>query len=85
MGPGFVPPVLDRSILDDIVAVTDEDALGMARRLMREEGLLVGPSSGAAVVVATQVARRYGSEDVVVTLLPDMGERYLTTELFDPA
>lgn len=85
MGPGFVPPVLDRSVLDGIVAVTDEEALQMARRIMREEGFLVGPSSGAAAVVACRLAREYGPEEAVVTLFPDTGERYVTTELFDPA
>lgn len=85
MGPGFVPPVLDRAVLDEIMAITDEEALQMTRRLMREEGFLVGPSSGAAAVAACRVARDYGPGDAVVTLFPDTGERYVTTELFDPA
>lgn len=83
MGPGFVPPILDRSVIDDIVQVTDDEAIETARRLMREEGLLVGPSSGAAVAAALATARALGPSDAVVTLLPDTGERYISTEVFD--
>jgi cysteine synthase A len=85
MGPGFVPSILDRSVLDAIEQVTDEEALDTERRLMREEGLLVGPSSGAAVAVAVRVAATLGPSDAVVALLPDTGERYVSTEAFDPA
>ncbi|MCL6595936.1 MAG: cysteine synthase A [Firmicutes bacterium] len=84
MGPGFVPAILDRGLIDDIERVTDEEALDTARRLMREEGLLVGPSSGAAVAVAVRVAARLDAGEHVVTLLPDTGERYVSTEAFDP-
>jgi cysteine synthase len=75
LGAGFVPKVLDRSCFDEIVAVSDAAADKMARRLAREEGLLVGPSSGANVHVACEVARRI--KGPVVTLLCDSGERYL--------
>ena len=84
MGPGFVPVILDRFLLDDIVQVTDEEALWTMRRLLREEGLLAGPSSGAALAAALRLAASLGPSDVVVTLLPDTGERYISTEAFDP-
>jgi cysteine synthase A len=84
MGPGFVPAILDRGVIDDIERVADEEALETARRLMREEGLLVGPSSGAAVAAAVRVAARFGAGEHIVTLLPDTGERYVSTEAFDP-
>ncbi|SHJ48185.1 cysteine synthase A [Desulfofundulus thermosubterraneus] len=83
IGAGFVPEVIDMSLLDEIIKVTDEDALNTARCLAREEGLLVGISSGAAVWAALQVARRSENQGKnVVVLLPDTGERYLSTELF---
>jgi cysteine synthase A len=75
LGAGFVPPVLDRSLVDEIVTVTDVGAQRMAQRLAREEGLLVGPSSGANVHAAAEVATRVAG--IVVTILPDSGERYL--------
>lgn len=84
MGPGFVPSILDREVLDEIVSVTDDEALRTMRRLLREEGLLAGPSSGAAVAAALRVAAGLGPGDAVVTLLPDTGERYVSTEAFDP-
>jgi cysteine synthase A len=84
IGVGFIPQVLDRSILDEVIAVTDEEAFGCARRLGREEGIVAGVSSGAAVHAALAVAAR---EDVagklIVALLADTGERYITTPLFD--
>jgi cysteine synthase len=76
LGAGFVPEILDRSLLDDVVEVTDVAAERMARRLAREEGLLVGPSSGANVHAACEVAARLGG-GTVVTILCDSGERYL--------
>lgn len=91
IGAGFVPAVLNRAIIDEIVPVTDDEAVAMARRLAREEGLLVGISSGAAVHAAVRVARRPENEGkLVVVILPDTGERYLSTTLFrcvltDPA
>jgi cysteine synthase A len=83
IGAGFVPEVLNTDVIDQIVQVTDEDAAGTARRLAREEGILAGISSGAAAWAAMEVAKRLGQDKVVVTLLPDTGERYLSTGLFD--
>jgi cysteine synthase A len=83
IGAGFVPQVLRRELVDEVVSVTDQDATAMARRLAREEGLLVGISSGAAVWAAIQVACRPENEGrLIVVLLPDTGERYLSTGLF---
>ncbi|HEY7253862.1 MAG TPA: cysteine synthase A [Methylomirabilota bacterium] len=78
IGASFVPGILNRSVLDDIVQVRDEDATAMARRLAREEGLLVGISSGANVFAACQVAETMAADHVVVTVLCDTGERYLS-------
>jgi cysteine synthase A len=75
IGAGFVPPNLDRSLVDEVVTVTDAAADRMARRIAREEGLLVGPSAGANVHAALEIARRAGGN--VVTVLCDAGERYL--------
>jgi cysteine synthase A len=83
IGAGFVPDVLNREIIDEIVRVEDGDALETARRLAKEEGILAGISSGAAAWAAIQVAERLGEGHVVVTVLPDTGERYLSTGLFD--
>jgi len=83
IGAGFVPEVLNTDVIDQIVPVSDQDAAETARRLAREEGILAGISSGAAAWAAIQVARRLGKDKVVVTLLPDTGERYLSTGLFD--
>lgn len=79
LGAGFVPGVLNRAVIDRVVAVTDEDALATTRQLIRQEGLLVGISSGANVFAAIEVAREMKLTSTVVTLLPDTGERYLTT------
>jgi cysteine synthase A len=78
IGASFVPGVLNPKVIDEIIQVRDEDALATARRLTREEGLLVGVSSGAAVFAACQVAARLARGQVVVTVLPDTGERYLS-------
>ncbi|HAG07114.1 MAG TPA: cysteine synthase A [Peptococcaceae bacterium] len=78
IGPGFVPAVLRRDLIDRVMTVTDEEALETARRLAREEGLLAGPSGGAAVAAALRIAAAPENRGkVVVTLLPDGGERYL--------
>lgn len=83
IGAGFVPDVFRSEVVDEIVQVSDEDAIQMTRRLAKEEGLLVGVSSGAAVWAAIQVARRAENEGkLIVVLLPDTGERYLSTGLF---
>jgi cysteine synthase A len=78
IGPNFVPQVLDRTVVDEIIDVADEDAHAISARLAREEGLLVGISAGANVWAALQVAQRLGTGKVVVTVLPDTGERYLS-------
>jgi cysteine synthase len=83
IGVGFVPQVLNRAILDEVIAVTDEDAFEWTRRLAREEGILAGISSGAALSAATGVASREDAAGkTVVVLLADTGERYVTTALF---
>ena len=78
IGASFVPGVLDRTLLDEIIPVSDDDAIAMMERLAREEGLLVGISAGANVHAACTVARRLGAGKTVVTILPDTGERYLS-------
>ena len=84
IGAGFVPAVLDTDIVDEIIAVTNEDAFDLARRAAREEGLLVGISSGAALWAALDVAARpESSGKLIVVVLPDFGERYLSTALFE--
>jgi cysteine synthase A len=83
IGAGFVPEVLNTAVIDEIVRVPDEDAWETARRLGREEGILAGASSGAATWAALQIAARLGAGKVVVCLLPDTGERYLSIGLFD--
>jgi cysteine synthase A len=83
IGAGFVPDVLRLDLVDEIIQVADENAAEMARRLAREEGILGGISSGAAAFAALQVAGRPESAGkLIVVILPDTGERYLSTELF---
>ncbi|HEV3165397.1 MAG TPA: cysteine synthase A [Isosphaeraceae bacterium] len=83
MGAGFIPGVLNIEVIDDVVLVRDDEAFDMSRRLAREEGMLCGISSGAAVSGALQVARRPEfAGKLMVVVLPDLGERYLSTPLF---
>jgi len=83
IGVGFIPEVLNRAILDEIITVTDEEAFACTRRLGREEGILAGISSGAALHAAMMVAsRKDAAGRMIVVLLPDTGERYITTSLF---
>ena len=81
IGASFVPKVFDRSVVDEIITVDDDDAMRMALRLTREEGLLVGISAGANVFASQGVAKRLGPGRTVVTVLPDTGERYLSVDL----
>ena len=82
IGAGFVPKILNRSIIDEVIRVTNEDAFDTAKRLSREEGILAGISSGAAVWAAIQIAAKpENNGKTIVTILPDSGERYLSTQL----
>ncbi|MFB8387824.1 cysteine synthase A [Microbacterium sp. NPDC055910] len=84
IGPNFVPAILDRDVLDEVIAVEFEPSLALARDLAAKEGLLVGMSSGAAVWAALEVAKRpENAGKKIVVVLPDTGERYLTTALFE--
>ena len=82
MGPGFIPKNLDRSILDRVVTVLEEDAFPFARRLAKEEGLFVGMSGGGMIYSAVQLAKELGVGKRIVTIACDTGARYLSTELF---
>ncbi|MDR0818426.1 MAG: cysteine synthase A [Oscillospiraceae bacterium] len=83
IGAGFVPSVLNRSLIDEVITVANEDALAIGRELSKSEGLVVGISSGAAAWAAFEVAKRAGNSGKrIVTVLPDTGERYLSTALF---
>ena len=83
IGAGFVPDTLNTSVYDEIIAVENEDAFAAGKELARREGLLVGISSGAAVFAATELAKRPENKGkVIVALLPDTGDRYLSTPLF---
>ncbi|MBR5376209.1 MAG: cysteine synthase A [Lachnospiraceae bacterium] len=81
IGDGFIPDILDTSIITDIVTVTDENAIDTARELARVQGLLVGTSSGANVWAAKKMAAKYGKDKVIATVLPDRAERYFSTAL----
>lgn len=83
IGAGFVPKILNKGIIDEIITVSNKDAFECARRLAREEGIFAGISSGAAVWAACEVARRAENESkLIVVVLPDLGDRYISTELF---
>ncbi|MGI6454503.1 MAG: cysteine synthase A [bacterium] len=82
LGAGFIPEIMDMSIVDEVMQVTNEEAMETARRLCSEEGILAGISCGAAAFCALQYAKRVGPGKDVVVVLPDTGERYLSTELF---
>jgi cysteine synthase A len=82
IGAGFIPTVLNTAIYDEILTVSDEEAILHTRRLAREEGMLVGVSSGAVCAAALKIARYLGKEKTVIAILADAGERYLTTDLF---
>ncbi len=83
IGAGFIPEILDLDIIDEIMTVSNENAFVVAKRLCREEGILAGISSGANTWAAIEIARRAGKGKTVLTFLPDTGERYLSTPLFD--
>ena len=83
IGDGVIPPILDRDIYSDIAIVTDDEALITTKNLVKKEGILCGISSGTNVSVALRMARILGKGKRVVTVLPDTGERYFSTELFD--
>ncbi len=81
IGDGFIPDILDTSIITDIIEVTDDDAINTARELAKVQGLLVGTSAGANVWAAKQMAEKYGKDKIIATVLPDRAERYFSTAL----
>lgn len=81
IGPGYIPSLIDMGIIDRVIAITDQEAIDMTRRLLREEGLMVGVSSGANVLAALRVAGELDDGKTVVTILPDRGERYLSMHI----
>lgn len=83
IGAGFIPEVFDGSVIDEVITVPDEKAFDTAKALAREEGLLVGISSGANVYAALQLAKKVGKGKKIVTVAPDGGEKYLSTGIFD--
>ena len=85
IGAGFIPQVLDRSVIDEIIPVTDAQAFRMTRMLLRKEGIIAGISSGAALHAAIAVSKKAENRDkLIVVILPDTGERYLSTATFEP-
>jgi cysteine synthase len=83
IGASFIPKNFDKSVCDEIVAVTDDQAFGMVKELAAKEGVLAGSSGGAAVYAALELARRLGSGKRVVTIVPDSAERYLSKKIFE--
>ena len=81
--PGFIPPVLNTAVYDEIFKIEDEEAYGAVRNLAAKEGILIGPSGGASVYAALEVAKRLSPDDSVVCIAPDSGERYLSGDLFE--
>ncbi|HUD97257.1 MAG TPA: pyridoxal-phosphate dependent enzyme, partial [Woeseiaceae bacterium] len=81
--PDFIPAVLNRDVFDELVPVSDDRAIEIAKRLASEEGIFVGISSGATLAAALEVAGRAKKGSVILAMLPDTGERYLSTPLFD--
>ncbi len=81
IGDGFIPSVLDTSLIDEVVTVTDEDAIGTTRMLARKQGLMCGTSSGANIWACMQMAEKYGKDKIIATVLPDRMERYFSTGL----
>ncbi|MBU1905659.1 MAG: pyridoxal-phosphate dependent enzyme, partial [Candidatus Omnitrophica bacterium] len=83
IGAGFIPEILNTKIIDEIIQVTNDHAIGSSRRLVKEEGILAGVSAGAAAFAAVEVAKREENKGkLVVVIFPDTGERYLSTGLF---
>jgi cysteine synthase len=80
--PGFIPPILNQDVYDEIMQVKDEDAYSITRRLASEEGILVGPSSGASVYAALKIAEKRKKDEIVICITCDSGERYLSSDLF---
>jgi len=83
IGDGIIPDILNQTIYDYIYVVSDEEAIETSKRLAREEGLMVGISSGTNVAAALKLAKKLGPGKTVVTVLPDTAERYFSTPLFD--
>ncbi len=83
IGAGFIPEILNLDVIDEIITVKNEDAFEMAKQLARQEGILAGISSGANVWAALEIAKRAGHGKTVLTVLPDTGERYMSTPLFE--
>ncbi|MDD5541421.1 MAG: cysteine synthase A, partial [Candidatus Marinimicrobia bacterium] len=83
IGAGFIPQILNLNIIDEIIQVDDESAIQTARHLATEEGILTGISAGANMLAALQIAKRSLTEQLLITIFPDTGERYLSTELFE--
>ena len=81
IGDGFIPAVLDTSLIDEVVTVTDDDAMNTTRELAKVQGLLCGTSSGANIWACKKMAEKYGKDKVIATVLPDRMERYFSTGL----